>query len=538
LLASLCSGLVPSTSATWIPVCFLIAGGLLLIAEIALSWSSVSLAIFQRSTFYSLNALFQVGVVVLILVLGNYFTWRRSERASWMPKLDWTRQGLHTFSPQTEEVLQRLSHRKQPIRVLAFFLDPKGNSRQERQLRSQRLEVISLLERYARKSERFAYELIDPEVDPVRALEYKIKVHGTVIFEAEERRIEVSASELFVGNPQFGQKVKFKGEQIFTSKLLDILDGTKRTLYFLTGHDEGDVDKGDPAGLSKLRQGLEAANIRIKKVNLLVKDDVPDDCSVLVLVGPRKDLTEHEVKGIQRYVEQKRPALFLVDSGPYLKNLANFLAQYGVRIVPNIVIEPAPSKHLSGRPTVPIPDLNGHAITNPLIESGMRVVFNQALGLTSNDLSQSRYDIRTILQTSAEAWGETDLSLHKGEPKRNPEDLEAPVSLAFAISSTLGSNDGLEKRPKDELRLSVHGDADYVNNTNLPFAGNFDFFMNTVAWLTRDMDRITIRPKEFTEDRADIPQEAETRLFLGLTFGLPSIFLALGFSIWWTRRSM
>lgn len=538
LLAALCLGLVPSTSESWLPTCFLVAGALLLVAEIALSWSSVSLALFQRSTVYNLNAFFQIGVVLVILILFNHFNWRRSERVAWMPKLDWTRHGVHTFAKQTEDVLQRLSRRKEPVKVLAFFLDPKGSSRQERRFRAQRHEVTALLERYAQKSDRFQYELIDPEVDPLRAKKYNVKVQGTILIEADERRLEISASELFSGNPQYGQKLKFKGEQVITSKLLDILDGTRRTLYFLVGHEEADVDKDGPDGASVLRQGLEAANVRIEKLNLLVTDDVPDDCSVLVLAGPRKDLAPKEIDALRRYLDQNRAMLVCIDSAPFLQNLSKLLARYGTKVVSNIVIEPAPSKHLSGRPVVPIPDLNGHAITNPLIENGMRVVFNEAIGLEHSEVAQSSYDVRTILQTSAEAWGETNLSLSSQGVSRDPEDLAAPVSLAFAISSRMGSNDGLDQRPEDELRMAVHGDSDYINNTNLPYAGNFDFFMNTVSWLTRDTDRITIRPKEFTEERADIPKGAETRIWFGMTFGLPTIFLALGFSIWWQRRAM
>jgi ABC-type uncharacterized transport system involved in gliding motility auxiliary subunit len=228
----------------------------------------------------------------------------------------------------------------------------------------------------------------------------------------------------------------------------------------------------------------------------------------------------------------------MIDSAPYMKNLSDLLARYGTKIVPNIVIEPSPSRHLAGRPVVPIPDLNGHAITDPLIEGQLRVVFNEAIGLDHSPAAQSLYDVRTILQSSAEAWGETNLSLSSGGVQRDDKDLPAPVSMAFAVSSRQGSNNGTEQRPADELRMSVHGDSDYVNNTNLPYAANFDFFMNTVRWLTKDVDRITIRPREFTEDRADIPKAAETRIWTGLIFGLPGIFLALGFSIWWQRRAM
>lgn len=538
LLASLMSGLVTDGS-SWAPAGLLVAGVLLLIAELAMSWRSVSLAIFQRSTVYSLNSAVQVGVVFLILLMVNHLAWRKSERSWWMPKFDLTAQGFHTFSPQTDAVLERLSRRKTPVKVTAFLLDPQGSSPQERALRRQRLEVTQLLERYAQKSERFAYKLVDPEVDPILTRNSGVTVPGTIFFETEDRKLEVVSGELFTGNPTFNQPRRFKGEQVFTSKLLDLLESTKRTLYFLTGHLEGDVDKDGPEGLSHLKQRLEADNVAVHELNLLITPEVPDDCSVLVLAGPRRDLVDPELAAVRRYLDQRRAFMVLIEPSPYLHGVAGLLAEYGVRTSENVVIEPSGKHSLSGRPTMAIPDLNGHAITDPLIENGLRVVFNVATALDHSDAARSGVvDVRTIMQSSPDAWGETDLTASAGGVAKDAGDVQPPLSLAFAVSSRPGSNDGTHQRPETELRLVVHGDGDYVNNGNLSYPGNFDFFANSFHWLTRDTDRITIRPKEVAEQRADIPKEVEGRLWFGLTFGLPLIFMAMGFSIWWSRRAM
>lgn len=506
-------------------------------AEMVLSWRSVSSVVMRRSTLYDLNALLQVAMVLGIVVMANHLAWRKSERAWWMPKWDWTADGIHTFSKQTDQTMRRLSRRKKPVQVTAFFLNPRGNSNQERLMRAHRDEIRRLLERYAQRSDNFAYKLVDPEAEPLLAKQYEVNIQGTIVLETEDRKLEVIASELFTGNPRFGQKRRFKGEQVITSKLLDLLDGTKRTVYFLVGHRERDPDKSDPEGYSLVRQGLEVEGIRIAKINLLIQDTIPDDCSALVVAGPRQDLTEHEIKIIRRYLDARRPALFMVDAAPFHPRLAQLLHGYGVKLLPNIVIEPSPDHHLAGRPIMPIADLNGHAITNPLIEDGMRVVFHEATALENSPLARAAYDVRTILQSSATAWGETDLANVSGGVQQDPGDIPAPLSLAFAISSEIGSNDGEDQKPSDELRMAVHGDSDYLTNANLPYPGNYDFFVNTLAWLTRDTDRITIRPKEFTERRAEIPDRDESRIWFGLIFGLPSIFLGLGFAVFWQRRA-
>lgn len=540
LVGALCVLLFASEKSSGSLALLLAAVALGLIAtQVALSWESVRISLFHRSTALSLNAGVQVVLVFAILAMVDHLAWRYSERVPWMPKWDVTEQSMHTLAKQTLDVLARIEKRKSPVTVKAFFLDPRGISRQEQSMAAQREQVKALLERYGRITDKLKFELVNPEAKPLEAKQYQITVNGTVVFEADGRKLEVTASDLFSGGgpAHMGGAPKFKGEQVFTSKLLDILEGKKRKLYFLVGHREADIEKDEPAGFSALRELLTAESYDVEKLNLLTLADVPEDCTVLVIAGPKLELAPVELEAIGRYLAAKKPLLCMLDSQPLNRGLAALLAGFGVKLRPNLLIEPDPDNHYPGRPVMPIPQLNGHAITNPLMEDQSPVILNEVLGL-ENVPGHAGHDVRTLMQASAEAWGETNLTAETRAVDKDPDDLQPPVAAAFAVSSKQGSNDGLEQRPTDELRMVVIGDSDFVGNGLVSLApGNSNFFLNCLAWLTKDTDRITIRPKEFVEKRAVLPEGVGNRIVVGLVLALPLIVVLVGFSVWWQRRA-
>jgi ABC-type uncharacterized transport system involved in gliding motility auxiliary subunit len=84
--------------------------------------------------------------------------------------------------------------------------------------------------------------------------------------------------------------------------------------------------------------------------------------------------------------------------------------------------------------------------------------------------------------------------------------------------------------------VAAFGDADFASNALLPFAGNRDFFLNTVAWLAEDADLISIRPREPEDQRLFLSQaQQQTIAFVALLL-LPGLFVGLGIWSWWSRR--
>jgi hypothetical protein len=62
-----------------------------------------------------------------------------------------------------------------------------------------------------------------------------------------------------------------------------------------------------------LKELLAKDSYDTKAINLLQKAEVPSDCTVLLVGGPKSDYAEPEVNAIKAYVENGGRAMILLD---------------------------------------------------------------------------------------------------------------------------------------------------------------------------------------------------------------------------------
>ena len=68
----------------------------------------------------------------------------------------------------------------------------------------------------------------------------------------------------------------FKGEQAITSAMMDLVEGKKKTLGYVTGHKEPPLSEGT-SPISVLKTFIENENIKFQELNLLDLDAIPAD---------------------------------------------------------------------------------------------------------------------------------------------------------------------------------------------------------------------------------------------------------------------
>ena len=78
---------------------------------------------------------------------------------------------------------------------------------------------------------------------------------------------------------------EFDGEGQLTSAIHYVTSDTQKKVYYTTGHGEGTFS-------SSVSELLDKNNMSEEEVNLLMAGKVPDDCDLLFLYGPVKDITE------------------------------------------------------------------------------------------------------------------------------------------------------------------------------------------------------------------------------------------------------
>lgn len=474
------------------------------------------------------NTLFLVLAAGLCLTV-NLLAHRYTQRIPGLERWDLTRNAFFSFTPQTLDLLKTL---KKPVQVLAFFSYPRERNRTAALQRGQRASVERLLRLYGEYCPQLTWRMIDPEKDPMTAKRHGVRHNGTVVLTYGDQTTTLREYDFFTG-PKFTVP-KFKGEQAMTSALLKLTRTVRPKVHFLVGHGEATIEDRSASGMAAMAEQLVAENYRVGELNLITEAGVPEDCACLVIAGPRKPLDPRELEVLQAFLDRGGCALFLLDTQP-LPGIARLLEHFEILWRRNVVIDPKDCYFR--RHSMPLPQLNEHAITTPLIEAGLRPVFDEATAFGQTAWGGKRFHLRTIAQSSAYSWAETKLS-ESNVAFEPDQDEFGPLILATACTTDRSLNSRPKRQKASEYRLVAIGDSHFARNRLQGVQGNADFFLNCVNWLTGEADRVTIRPKIYEVDRAVLSESWGRWIFYGCVFCLPGLVLAIGLGVHWRRRSL
>ncbi|MDM7926993.1 MAG: GldG family protein [bacterium] len=450
----------------------------------ALSWvlsgSGLTLAVFWgvarfgairrlislRSFRYGGNAAAAALMVLVLLGLLNFTINRHSLR------VDLSKGGQFSLSPQTRNILKNL---KRDVRIIAFV---KAQDQKP---------VEDILKSYRFYASRLKTEFVDPDKKPGTAKLYGVTTYGTLVLESGGQ----------------SQKITENGEQAITNALIRVTREERKTVLFLDGHGENDIDSSDKTGYASARKAIEDENYRVRKLNLAAEKRIPSDCTVLVACGPRKAFFQSELDTIQAFLERGGKALFMIDAE--VPGFEAFLKTWGMTLGGDVVIDASGMGQLFGMgPEVPlVTDYPPHPVTDRF---RVMTFFPYCRSVTPETRPGTEWTVAPLLRTSANSWGETTLG--KAEVRFDKgRDLAGPVTIA-AVST--------KKSGGVQSRLAVFGDADFANNSYFRVQGNGDLFMNTVSWLAEEEDLISIRAKQ-PEDRRVFLNAKQGRLVFWLT---------------------
>ncbi len=386
------------------PRFYYMAGAALILAHLALRWDAVAARIGRRQMRYGTNTAVLVSTVLALLGGLNYLAYRRDK--SW----DLSKGQRHSLSDQTRKVLSGLHEDV----TLTYF--ERGNRIEEARAR---------FEQYRHASPRVKVAYVDPVVNPAQARDYEITAVPTVVVEKAGRR----------------EKISNDSEQDITNAIIKVTRGAKKTVCFVEGEGERDVDDGSARGYSGAKAALAKTQYETRKVFLAREGAVPADCTVLVVAGPEKDLFPPAVEAIRRFVKGGGKALLLVD--PELRgatpSLVALAGDWNLQVGHDIVVDSSGmGQMVGGGPLTPVViNYPYHEITKDLRE--VMTVFHTARSVQAGTGGTPGISAQNIAETFDVAWAETDLSL-KGQVKfEEGKDRRGPVSLAAVATLTGGA---------------------------------------------------------------------------------------------------
>lgn len=473
-------------------------GLLLLLLYFTTSRESLTTVLGERSTRYGANAVVYSAAVIAVLVIGNWLAARHNAR--W----DLTSQNVFSLSSQSSGVLAELD---KPIEIHAFVeggVDPL---------------VEDLLDSYRQAAGDLTFHMVDPIRDRELTERFAVTELPTIHIAYDGRTATVTRDIT---------------EETLTNGIIKATQTTKQTVCFLEGHGEPDLDDREARGFASLQDALRNENYETRKVLLATEETVPEECSILVVVGTERPLFDHEVELLRKALDGGRSALFLAPPQRGAQ-LGTLLAPWGVRLTETVIVDQV--VRLFQGPALGLQILASsygtHEITRDFRE---RTVFPLARAVTADAAGKPGLHAVELVQSSESSWAESDLAgvFERGEARREDADLPGPVSLAVAVT---GSHKEMNLGEEGETRLVVFGDADFANNQFLMQLFNRDLLLNTMSWLGGQEELISIRPRAIRTSSAQLSPDESTRIFYLSVLVLPELLLLLGLTVWWRRST-
>ena len=449
-------------------------------------------------------------IVFILWIMVNYLNARHYYR------FDLTSSHQFSLSEKTKKILKNL---EKPLSITTLYRPGTFLFRQ----------VKDILEEYATHSSMIKVEHIDAERErgEVELLAKRLKVGSfrlnTVIFECEGRSKQVPQSEVeeYDYRSHYGQPSppKFKGEEAFTSAILSVTEEKQTIIYFVSGHGEKHLENFQYDGLSTLSDILKRENIKVKKVFLGKEEKIPEDCHLLVICGPTKKFLTKEREILDKYLTEGGKSFIMIDPLIFA-GLGTLLEKWGVKLANNVIIDPSGRLPFIGPTTLFITDYPYHPITNAM--KSLATIFSLARSVEL--ASKERIQQASLVKTSQESWGETNLKVKKAVFDKE-EDKKGPLSIGVAISEE-----------EKGTRLVIFGDSDFVSNAQINNMGNSDLFLNAVNWLVKKEKLISIGPKRLDIRKVVLSEKKMKEIFWFTVAGLPGIVLLIGGLVWWRRR--
>ena len=459
----------------------------------------------KRSARQGANAILMTLLFTAILVTVQAISVRNTHRH------DLTRNQRFTLSESTRQLLAAVDD---DVRVTAFYRrDTEQHARADR-----------LLSLYAHESRRIHYELVDPDHKPLVAESMRAASGDMVVQYKDHRRV---TNELT--------------EQAITNTILFATRATKKAVYFVTGHDEKDIEDSGPAGYSALRMRLQDRGYLISSLSLLGAESVPRDCAVLVIAGPKKSYLAGEAERVAEYLAGGGKALFMIDPLRAAPEFVPILDRYRLALedavlLDELVVVDAGDEMFDATFTK-VRRYQPHEITR-----GFRPItifpLARPVGIVSAEVVDPSINVQYLAMTEPSVWGETDIDrVRSGQATRDTDDIQGSLAVAAVAERT----NRFELPPKgaEPVRVSrivVIGDSDFATNRFLGLLGNSDFLLNAIDFLAEEQDVIAIRSKEGPGEYVFITVRQGRLIFLLCLVLLPLAVMSTGVYVFAKKR--
>ncbi len=478
----------------------------------------------------ALNRSAQIVLVLLLAAVLNYLA------AIQFHRTDLTDNRRFTLSPETRAYIRQLN---QPVEIIVT--QPAENARPEARLIYG--HVKRLLENYDYESRRdggrglirIRHINIFQQSDQAERLVSEFGINpgqeNAIVVASGPNYREILGTELYqVGNS--GENY-FRGEQAFTSAILDVTRPEHEKIYFVSGHGEMRLDDVDPVrGLSRAAHFLHQRGYVTDSLNLMQAPRVPEDAGLVILAGPATRLLPVEVRKLREYLSDDNGRMLVFLEPAREHGLNELLWDWGIQIDDMVVLEPS-EDFIAAEGDMIIGRFGEHPVTQFLLDNNLKVLLGLSRPARPDPGAplDSHLRVTPLLGSSEASWGERNY-LQSPQEFDSGTDLEGPVAVATASERFTGADIGLNLGGG---RIAVFGNATFMANHRFNALANRILFHNLLNWALDREYMLNIPPRRIEEFQLALSRQDFTDLTVRM-LALPGAIALLGGLVFLFRR--
>jgi ABC-type uncharacterized transport system involved in gliding motility auxiliary subunit len=378
-----------------------------------------------RQTKYTAYVTGYIIIIIAVLAVANFLARRHNK------SYDSTSNKRYSLSDQTNKIVGNL---KQDVKITYFDRT------------SEFTRAKDLLDRYDNLSTKLNIDYVDPDKKPQVAKAAGIRNYGTIFVQVGVKK----------------EEAKSLTEEELTGALVRAMKGGERNVCVVSGSGEHGLDDSNRSGYSAMKEALERNNYKPRAISLLEKAEVPKDCTVLVVGGPRYEYMDPAINAIKSYVEGGGSALIMLDPPVKLGNeevsenpkLTQLLANWGVTLNKDLVLDMSGIGQIFGLSALfpLVTSYESHAIVREMRDVATAFPLARSLEVKSGD----KTSVEKLFSTSGNSAATTNMS-PGGEIGISDRDKRGPFALGAAGTYTTG-------KENNQGRFVVVGSSGFVAN--------------------------------------------------------------------------
>lgn len=497
-LALVSFGLVRFLLGSWVPFLWVALGLFVIFAGLGFYSERRFFTEFlsMKTTKQGMSMGGMISLVFVLLVAVNIIGVRKYKT------FDFSLAQTNTLSPQSVQMVKSLN---EDLKVIYFYKEGTEGVEQNRR------SFIDLIKKYQDQSDRMKLEFVEINDRPDLAEKYAVRQGTqTVIMDYQGRQSRIEKID----------------EQELTSAIVKVTRATSKKVYFLSGHQELSLEAAkDGSSMAMLKDLLTNNRYTVAEHSFTQSTQVPKDADVLVIAGPKMNFLDVEVKALQEYLNRGGSVILALETG-FKTGLEPLLKSIGITLKNNYiatVLQTPMGTAVDPRFARGSVFSTTSQITKPF-GGNQFTVFRLPTALLKTKELPPGIAIDEVVKTTEAVMGFNDTKFDK-------EGEKGPYALALSVTGKLPGSDS-----KEEFRMLVTGDADFLNDQYLYQNLNRDLALNSISYLAKEENMISITPKEVETSELALTPTAFTLFIFGVVIPLPLLFFISSGVLWYRRR--